>query len=538
MSTNNDSHLESASPGDHVVSTGLRTGAVGMVSVLFMAVANAAPITAMSFNVPVGAGWGNGIGVPAGYLFATIVLTIFTIGFAAMSKHITTTGAFYGFISHGLGQVWGMAAGLLATIAYILFEGTLIGGFAYFATNTLSAMAGITVNWLVIAILGMILIWVLTYYDITLAAAVLGVTLVAEVLLLLSFGISVLIKGGPDGFMVSDTVGLGAAFKDLPEGAFGSSVAAGTAALGIFFAFWSWIGYETTAVYGEESKNPKKIVPQATLIAVIGLGVFYTFLSWMAVVANGAKTTVEVSTGSTGNPVDLWLVPVQENLGTLPYNMYRVLLVIGSFACAMAFHNAASRYVFALGREMPSAKMRGTLGSVSAKHQSPAVASSVVTIINIVMVLLFTTFSTAWTSDPAEAGATSDPSLLPYGVIYTVPSLVGTAFVLVVQVMCSFAVIGYFWGKKKQKGNVLTTLVAPLIGAAGMIYALTLLFGAVGSGFAAGYQSDSLMVKYLPYEIVITLVVGLLYAYWVKAKHPAIYAEIGRTTLEEAHERA
>ena len=45
---------------------GLRAGAVGMVGVLFMAVANAAPITAMSFNVPVGAGWGNGIGVPGG----------------------------------------------------------------------------------------------------------------------------------------------------------------------------------------------------------------------------------------------------------------------------------------------------------------------------------------------------------------------------------------------------------------------------------------------------------------------------------------
>ncbi len=537
MSTNNDSRLDSASPGDHVVHTGLRTGAVGMVSVLFMAVANAAPITAMSFNVPVGAGWGNGIGVPAGYLFATIVLTIFTVGFAAMSKYITTTGAFYGFISHGLGQVWGMAAGLLATIAYILFEGTLIGGFAYFASNTLTAMAGITVNWLVIALLGMILIWILTYYDITLAAAVLSVTLVSEVLLLLAFGISVLIKGGPDGFMVNDTVGLGSAFKNLPEGAYGSSVAAGTAALGIFFAFWSWIGYETTAVYGEESKNPKQIVPRATLIAVIGLGLFYTFLSWMAVVANGAKTTVEVSSGSTGNPVDLWLVPVQENLGTLPYNLYRILLVIGSFACAMAFHNAASRYVFALGRELPSANLRARIGGVSAKHQSPAVASSIVTVINIIMVLLFTTFSTAWTSDPAVAGATSDPNLLPYSVIYTVPSLVGTAFVLVVQVMCSFAVIGYFWGKKKQKGNVLTTLVAPLVGAGGMIYALTLLFSAVGSGFAAGYQSQSLMVKYLPHQIIGTLLVGLLYAYWVKAKHPAIYDEIGRTTLSEAHER-
>ena len=517
---------------------GLRKGAIGLTAVLFMAVANAAPITAMSFNVPVGAGYGNGIGVPAGFLFATIVLSIFAIGFSAMAKRITTAGAFYGFISQGLGQVWGMAAGLLATVSYILFEGTLIGGFSFFAANTLSSMAGIEVSWLIIAIAGMLLIWVLTYFDVTLAAAILGVTLVAEVLLLLAFGISVLIKGGPDGFMISETISPMAGFANLEAGAFGSSVAAGTAALGIFFAFWSWIGFETTAAYGEESKDPKHVVPRATMIAVIGLGVFYTFISWMAVVANGAKTTVEVSAGSTGNPVDLWLIPVQENLGSLSSSFYRVLLVIGSFACAMAFHNAASRYVFALGRELPFAGLRNRLSSTHPTHQSPAVASSVVTVFNIVMVLLFATYSTAWTSDPSVEGATSDPTLLPYVVIYTVPSLVGTAFILVVQVICSFAVIGYFWGKKKHKGNVLTTLVAPLIGAAGMIYALTLLFSAVGSGFAAGNQSNSLMVKYLPYEVLGTLLIGLLYALWVKSKHPEIYEEIGRANLEEAHERA
>lgn len=526
MSTNNESQK------------GLRKGAIGLTAVLFMAVANAAPITAMSFNVPIGAGYGNGLGVPAGFLFATIVLSIFAIGFAAMSKHITTAGAFYGFISHGLGQVWGMAAGLLATIAYILFEGTLIGGFSFFAANTLSSMAGIDVNWLIIAIGGMILIWILTYFDITVAAAVLGVTLVAEVLLLLAFGISVLAKGGPDGFMFSETVSLANAFTGLEANAYGTTVAAGTAALGIFFAFWSWIGFETTAAYGEESKDPKRVVPRATMIAVVGLGVFYTFVSWMVVVANGRKATVEISTYSTGNPIDLWLIPVTDNLGSLTTSFYRVLLVIGSFACALAFHNAASRYVFALGRELPFAGVRNRLSSTHPKHQSPAVASTIVTAINIVMVLLFTTFSTAWTSDPAEAGATSDPSLIPYGVIYTVPSLVGTAFILVVQVICSFAVIGYFWGKKKHKGSVLTTLVAPLVGAAGMIYALVLLFAAVGSGFAAGYQSNSLMVKYLPYEIVGTLIFGLLYALWVKSKHPEIYEEIGRTTMEEAHERA
>ncbi len=525
-------HNEVALPGDHQVNVGLRKGAIGMVSVLFMAVANAAPITAMSFNVPVGLGWGNGIGVPGGFLFATIILTIFTVGFAAMSKHITTTGAFYGFISHGLGQVWGMAAGLLAALGYVLFEGTLIGGFSYFASDTIKSMAGVSIGWLPIAILGMLLIWVLTYFDITLAAAVLGVTLVSEVLLLLAFGISVLIKGGPDGFMPADTVSPLAGFHNLEAGAHGSQVGAGVAALGIFFAFWSWIGYETTAVYGEESKDPKHIVPRATLIAVIGLGLFYTFMSWMAVVANGAKTAVETAAGAA--PVDVWLIPVKANLGSLPYGLYRILLVVGSFACAMAFHNAGSRYIYAIGRELPSKKLRDTIGSTHPTHQSPAVASTIATGFNIVMVLLFATMSTAFITD-ASGNAVSEPTLIPYQVIYTVPSLVGTAFILVVQVLCSLAVIGYFWKKKVHQGSVLATLVAPIIGAAGMVYVLWLLFSNLA--FAAGFQSGALMVKYLPYEIAGTLLIGLLYAYWVKAKHADIYAEIGRTVLAEAHER-
>ena len=83
-----------AQPGEKVARTGLRTGAIGLLAVLFMAVANAAPITAMSFNVPISIGFGNGIGTPAGFLFATIVLTLFAVGYVAMARHITTAGAF------------------------------------------------------------------------------------------------------------------------------------------------------------------------------------------------------------------------------------------------------------------------------------------------------------------------------------------------------------------------------------------------------------------------------------------------------------
>ncbi len=180
----------------------LKTGAIGLVGVLFMAVANAAPITAMTGNVPIAVGYGNGLGAPAGYFVATIVLTLFTVGFVSMARYITTAGAFYGFITHGLGQVWGMASGALATMAYVVFEGSLIGIFSFFTHDALNRWLGIDVNWLLIAIVGIVVVGLFGYFDINIAAAFLGVTLVAEVLLLGALAFSVLFSGGgPDGLI-------------------------------------------------------------------------------------------------------------------------------------------------------------------------------------------------------------------------------------------------------------------------------------------------------------------------------------------------
>ena len=150
----------------------LKTGAIGLGGVLFIAVANAAPITAMTGNMPIAVGYGNGLGAPAGFLVATIVLTLFTVGFVAMARHITTAGAFYGFITHGLGQVWGMASGALATMAYVVFEGSLIGIFSYFTNDALNDWFDVDVNWLIIAIVGIVVIGVFGYFDINIAAAV------------------------------------------------------------------------------------------------------------------------------------------------------------------------------------------------------------------------------------------------------------------------------------------------------------------------------------------------------------------------------
>jgi hypothetical protein len=56
--------------------------------------------------------------------------------------------------------------------------------------------------------------------------------------------------------------------------------------------------------------------------------------------------------------------------------------------------------------------------------------------------------------------------------------------------------------------------------------------------FAAGLAANSLVMKAGPYFILAVFVLGLAYAVWMRFAKPQNYAEIGRTVLEDSHERA
>src|SRR3989440_11914146 len=90
----------------------LHKHAIGLMGVLFLTVTGAAPISAMLFNTPLSVGYGNGIGTPAGFAFATLILTIFSVGYVAMARKVTAAGGVYSFISPGLGRERGMASGV------------------------------------------------------------------------------------------------------------------------------------------------------------------------------------------------------------------------------------------------------------------------------------------------------------------------------------------------------------------------------------------------------------------------------------------
>ena len=243
-----------------------RPDAVGLVGVLFMAVATAAPITAMVGNVPIAVGFGNGSHAPAGYIVATIVLSLFAVGYVrdgqAHHRHRRLLRLHLPRARPGR-RAW--PAGLLTTMAYVVFEGSLIGIFAFFASDFFDdARSAWTSTGLVLAAARC---WrstrSSTYYDINIAAKVLGVFLVTEIVMLsLMALVGAVHGGGPEGWSP----------VDQPDQRVQPCRArAGTSrprhrgrrrrGIGLFFAFWSWVGFESTAMYGEESREPEEDHP-------------------------------------------------------------------------------------------------------------------------------------------------------------------------------------------------------------------------------------------------------------------------------------
>ncbi|MEC8983537.1 MAG: amino acid permease, partial [Actinomycetota bacterium] len=71
-----------------------------------------------------------------------------------------------------------------------------------------------------------------------------------------------------------------------------SAVFAGAIGVALMFAHASFIGFEGTAIYGEEAKDPKRTVPRATYTAVIFMGAFYSVTAFLIVNTVGINNAV------------------------------------------------------------------------------------------------------------------------------------------------------------------------------------------------------------------------------------------------------
>jgi amino acid transporter len=489
----------------------LKPGAIGLMGVIFVAVTGAAPISAMLFNVPFAVSFGTGIGTPAAFGFATVILTIFSVGYVTLAKHIRAAGGFYSFISHGLGRELGMAAGICGALAYCLFEVSLLGGFAYFANLDFNDWWSIDIPWPLLALFAAVVISIFCWFDVELSVKVLGTALIGEIIILALFDILVIGSGGGSSGLAWDSLNPANAFKGATGVDSEGAAVAGAAGVGIFLAFWSWVGFEAIPNYAEESRNPRRIVPRATLISVVALGVLYVITSFAFVSAFPANRLI----ASAQNPDGPFFAAMRDFGSNGLATIMQVLILTGSFACAMAFHNVAMRYSYAMGRE---GMLPRKLGKTHPTHRSPYVASVVQTIVALAIVLLW-----------AIGSGFGDPFDNAYVRVYTMMAVLGVVWILSIQALCALAVIVYFRRHPTLKENPIATIVCPLIALVAQAFTIYLLFANID--VLAGTIGFVQWIKWLALAAVIG---SLAYAFYLKSTNRKKYELIGRMIDEGA----
>jgi hypothetical protein len=453
------------------------------------------PIGAVAVAMVLGLLLGNGSGLPGAYLVAGIILLCFAAGYAAMSEHVTNAGAFYAYITKGLGRPAGVTAAFVALAAYNAIFCAVLGAVGAETHLVMQNQLSINLPWEAWSAIALALIALMGRRQVNLNAAILGVALALEIAMVTVLDIGILTTKGLWAFSLHSFA---------PATIFAAGIDAG-----LVFAFNSFIGFEASDLRrgGQATKavgparnvyrnHPDRRVLRAHLL-VPGLRRRWRF---------GAKD-------DRGHPRRSGQLPVRDER---PIRR-RIHKPPDSVP---ARHEPVRRAARDAQRDR-SVLLRAEPRRSAPERALPYTPKAQVTIrregAQIAICALIVALYAIANENPLTTLATSVGG-------------VGTLGIVILQAGAAFAVVGFF--ARLSDGHWLKTLVAPLAGGVGLVIGVILIVHNYGN-LVPGQTG---IIKALPWLLLIAAAAGLAYAFRLRSAKPRIYARMGEPPEWEAPE--
>jgi amino acid transporter len=310
--------------------------------------------------------------------------------------------------------------------------------------------------------------------------------------LILLLSITALIRHTPEGI---------SATPFSPTAIFGSG-----AGISLMFAFGMFVGFESTVVYGEEVRRPRRTIPLATYISIALIGVIFSLSSYAITMGWGVHGVVTEMTSILthgGDPSTLTTGLAKSVLGAWSVDLVQILFMTSVFAFLVAFHNISVRYMFSLGR---SGLLPRPVGRTHHEHKSPHIASAIQTL--IAALALLGTAALGWDPYLQVSAWLAAVALLGFLVLYAVTSL---------AVIC-------FFHRTRSESGLWATKLAPAISGIAIVWAIVLTVTNFDQYVGAGHALAS---GILMLSIPVIAVAGLGVAFWLRTKRPAVFSSAG-----------
>jgi amino acid transporter len=426
-----------------------------------------------------------GSATPFVVLLAFLGALFATNSVAQLARKFPSAGSLYTYNARTLGRPAGFVSGWMLVFAYFIFVPAGIGAVGTFFSQFLNDAFSWHVNENVLLVIFLIGVCLLAYRGIAASATVDLVVLAIEMLIILALAVTILGKGGP---------GLGGLKPFDPSNTLNGKFSDIT--LAMVYTVVIFTGFESGAVLGEETRNPRRNVPRGILGAVTMVGLFYLFVAYSEV--HGAKDMTKFAadpnqlstlTNQYWSSSEAWIIDLAVALSTLAY-------VVAAF-------NAAVRLAYAMGRE---GMMPRSLGKLS-RYRTPHVAIFGVGVLSLAIGL------------PVSI---SQGGFLTFAYIGGIAGLV----MIVSYILVSAGVIFAFRTRFLQEFNPFTHLLLPFLAIA--VFAVPL----VGNF----YPKPAYPFNILPYIAVGWCLLGVVVALWLRRNRPELLGRIGNVFLIEGPE--
>lgn len=469
------------------VSTVLAADRLGVPAVVFFVMSAATPLTVVAGVITLAYAVTGSLGLPLAFLLVGAMLALFGVGYVAMSRHVANAGAFYAYVSQGLGRPVGVGAAWIALIAYNTLQVGLYGVIGFVANELIAFWFAVSVPWWVIALAAWAIVAVLGQLQVDLNGRVLAVLLCLEVAVIAVFSIASLANPA-DGVVTFTTLN--------PANTFAAGIGA-ILVLGVL----GFVGFEAATVFAEESKNPRRTVPVAMYVAITLIALLYAAGAWAMSVAVGPENIAAMA-GEL--EVALIFVLAEQHLGTVAANAGWVLFLTSVLAAMIAFHNITARYMFSLGRERVLPAM---FGRTSPRTGSPRAASLAQSLIGIVVITVY-------------AFGGFDPLLQ----LFFWGGATGGLGVLILITLTAVAVIGFF-SRRPSGENLWRRLIAPAAATVALLVVVVLALQHFGNLLEV--EAGHPLRWAIPIAYLVIAGLGVVWGLVLRGTQPEVYATIG-----------
>ena len=463
------------------VAATLRKTHLGTASVMFFLFGAVGPLLVVAGLMPTFFSQTGLTAAPIFFLTIGAIVALFSVGYAAMARRIQIAGAFCAFIRSGLGRPAGVAAAVIAPLAYTMLGLGLYGLFGFSMAGFAADTIGVAWPWQMWALIAWAAIAVLGLSTIEFSAKVLAVLSVVEIVVILVISAGGLAQpaAGHTDFTTLSPVNL--LRPDVGPG--------------LLVALLGAIGFEIAPTLAGEARDPRRTIPVATYLTVALITTVYV-LAALAIVIHYGPGQVAAAAGQGPDMFFTLAGPLVATIG-------RSLLLTSVFAGLLAYHSAVGRYLFALGREQV---LPAVFGRAWGRTGAPAAASLLQTAVGLAVIMWF-----------------GLNHLDPMTQLFFAVGTTGGFGVLVLLAATSIAVIVYF-ARHRLDESLWQRVIAP--GVAALCLTAIVVLAVDKYWMLLGVAPGTPAATILPSVFAVAAAIGLLWALVLKVGRPTVYEAI------------